>query len=818
MLGSLGQDLRFALRQFRKAPAFVAVVVTIVALGIAASTAIFSVVDGVLLRPLPYPHSDRLVRLWEATANGSLINVADANFRDIEARSHSFSALAEMNDLGEEAVSGGARPERAQLSYVSSDFFRVLDVRAFQGRTFLPAEQRAGGTPVAVVSYGFWQRAFGGGAGVLGATLHIEGRSYTIVGVMPANVDQPVGAEIWLPRGQFHHWPSRSAHNWAVIGRLANGVSVAQARRDVRSIMKSLKQQYGDQVDTGDGALRTLREAMVGGTRPILLVLLAASLVLLLIACTNAVNLLVARMASRKNEVAVRTALGAGRVRLARQFLTETTVLSLAGAVFGVVLARIGVAGLLSLQSGRLPRAADISLDWAVLGFAVLLAVAVGIAMALVAVWRGTRGDVRDALAEAQRSQSGPGSSYRLRGGLIVVQFAMTLAMLVAAGLLARSFERLLSVEPGFATSHAVVLDLPAPSGEDSTALAARVHLGDALTSRLAAIPGVTRVGLVNSMPLAPNGGGNGTFLILSSPNDALDPSHLETLFRTPGRTGHAEYRIAGPGYFAAMHIPLLQGRRFDDRDTQDAPHAAIISQSLADEKWKGENPLGRFIEFGNMDGDRRPFTVVGVVGDVRERGLAAQPRPTLYGDYRQRPQTAHTINVVMATSGSETPVITAARRVAREVAPDAPGRVRSIESIVSTSLTDRRFSLVLVGTFAAAALLLATLGIYGVVSYLVAERRRELAIRLALGATAAELLWMVLGEGARLAAAGMVAGAVLSFAGLRVLRTFLYHVSPTDPAAFLAVALVLACIGLVACWIPARRAGRVEPSEALRG
>lgn len=814
----LVSDLRFALRQFRKSPAFAAVMVAMVALGIGASTAIFTVVNGVLLRPLPYPASARIVQLWEVSATGGRMPVTDPNFDDLRARSRAFSSLAEVADLGVVSVTGGREPVRARAASVDKDFFVTLGVAPALGRAFTADDQRPGAAPTAVVSYGFWQRAFGGRRDVLGAVLHSDGRAYTVVGVMPAAVDEPVGTEIWSPRGLEGHGASRTAHNWEVIGRLAPGTTLDQAQRDVTGVMHALRAQYGDQMDGVDAALVPLRDQLVGPTRPTLFVLLAASLVLLLIACTNAVNLLVARMAARQSEIAVRTALGAGRGRLARQFLAESLVLSLAGGVLGVGLARLGVAALLALQSGEIPRAAEVTLDWRVLGFSLGLSLAAGATMGLVAAWRGAHGDVRDALAEAQRTLSGGGSSYRIRSGLVVTQIAMTLAMLVSAGLLARSFQRLLAVQPGFITSHAAVLDLSMPDATAPAALAARVRTYEALMTQLRAIPGVRAVGGVNNMPLAPEGRGDGTFLVMTSADEKIDPSQFDVLFRDRSRTGHAEFRVASGGYFTAMHIPLIRGRLFDDRDTPDAPHVALISKSLADGRWPGRDPIGQIIEFGNMDGDLRPFTVIGVVGDVREANLAAAPRPTLYGDYRQRPRTAGTFDFVLATSGAAGPVIAAARRIAQRVAPDAPPRVRSIEAIVSRSLADRRFVLVLVGAFGAAALALATLGIYGVVAFLVAERRRELSIRLALGAAPGDILRMIVGQGARMAAAGIVLGAVGSLAATRVLTGLLYGVRSTDPVAFGAVALLLGAVAVLASWVPARRAARAAPSEVLRG
>jgi putative ABC transport system permease protein len=821
-LESFVHDLRFALRQFRKAPVFAAVTVTIIALGIGASTAIFSVVNGVLLRPLPYPGSDRIVQISEVGSRGGHMNFPDPDFDDLRTRTRDFSAISEMADMGVLSVVGPSEPVRAQTASVGRQFFDVLGVRPVLGRAFSDADEQVDAAPTAVVSYGFWQRALGGRSDILGAVLHTAGRAYTVVGVMPALVDEPVGTEIWSPRGLEGRNASRTAHNWQVIGRLAPGVTLDQARRDVSGVMQSLRAHYGNRMDAVNGALLPLREQLVGQTRPALLVLLVASLVLLLIACTNAVNLLVARMAGRQGEIAVRAALGAERGRLMRQFLAESLVLAVAGGVLGMGMAQGGLSLVLSLQTGELPRAAAVTLDWR--GFAFALAVSVGVAavMAGVAAWRGAHGDVREALSEAQRTLSGAGASYRIRRGLVVAQIALTLALLVAGGLLAHSFERLLRVQPGFITADAVVLDvsMPAFQSGDSTVLADRVRTFDALQAQLRAVPGVTGVGGVNVMPLAPEFQANGTFLVMNGPNEKIAWSQLEALFRDRSRTGQAEFRVAGPGYFRTMHIPLLSGRLFDDRDTPAAGPVALISQSLAAKQWPGRDPIGQIVEFGNMDGDLRPFTVIGVVGDVREANLSAAPRPTFYADYRQRPAAAGDFNFVIATApaADQGTVMAAARRIVHRVAPDVPPRLRTIEAIVSRSVADRRFVLVLVGAFGVTALLLATLGVYGLISFLVAERRRELSIRMALGAAPGDIRRLVVGQGVRMAGAGIVAGAALALGAGRLLTGFLYGVTTTDPVAFGAVALLLGVVALVASWVPAWRAARVPPNEALRG
>ena len=818
------QDARFAARQFRRAPGFVGVAVITLGLGIGAATAIFSVVNGVLLRSLPYPDADRIVQLWEVDAKGNRMRFADPNFEDVAAQSRSFAALAEESAGGQVPLVVAGEPVRARAAEVSRDFFRIMRVDAARGRLLSPEEQRTGGPRVAVISYGFWQRTFGGAASAIGAPIKLGELALTIVGVMPAALDFPAGTDVWSSREALEQrLPSRTAHNWQVIGRLADGVTLEQARSDLTAIAKRLKEQYGDYTRMSDVAVVPIREQMVGNMREPLLILLGASLVLLLIACANVVNLLVARMAARQGEVAVRLALGAARYRLAQQCFAESLMLSAGGAALGVILARLGVTLLVMLQPANLPRVQDVKVDWIVLLFAIGLSVLAALALGLITAWRGTRGDLREALSQSQRTQSGAGASAGIRRTLVAAQLAMTLVLLVSAAVLGRSFFRVLHVDPGFRAGKAVVLDVWVVDVNDA-ARRQRVQFYDALLERARSIPGVDKVGAVNVVPLGGETAGDGTFLIMSSANERITIGYIgiggfpssAVLAGNMGRSALEQLAGLEPDVPVALELSSFQLEALDEHEL--APHVAVISASLAKARWRNANPIGTIIQFGNMDGDLRPFTIIGVVGDVREASLVAPPRPTFYASYRQRPMSARQLNIVMTTTGDPAPIIASARRIVRELRADVPPRFRTMDTIIAGSVADRRFILFLVGVFGGAALVLAALGVYGVISYLVTQREREIGIRVAVGARSPDIVRLVLRQGAALAVTGIIIGAAASLAVTRLIAGLLYGISPADPIAFIVVIVVLGAVSIVASWVPARRASLVDAMEVLRG
>jgi predicted permease len=814
---SFVRDLRYVTRALLRAPAFFAVTAVTLALGIGATTAIYSVIDGVLLRPLPYPDPDRIVQLWQVGEKGGRGQVSDPNYDDWKAGARSFSAMAQFTDAGIVSVAGSSEPVRVRAAVIGDDFLRILGAQPIRGRAFAPDEQREGGPRAVLVSERFWKRYLGGRPELGAATLTFDGDAYPVIGVLPATVDFPVGVDLWVARGLIPRNPYRTAHNWQAIARVAEGVTVQQANREISALSRRLKQQYGDETWMFDAVAVPLREQLVGNTRPALLVLLAASGFLLLIACANVVNLLVARAAVREGELAVRLALGAGRGRIAQQFLAEALVLAISGGVLGVILAALGVKALLALEPGSLPRVTEVGVDWPVLAFALGVSVVVAAVLGLLSAWRGTRGDLRQAMAQAQRTQAGAGASYRVRGALVIAQVSLTLVLLVGAGLLGRSFLRLSRIDPGYRTDRALVLDLTASVPEGPAGERERVRLYDEIASRLAALPGVSAVGGVNAFPLSGGNRSNGTFLVMSRPDEALDMQQIPTLAKDPSRSGEAEYRVAGPGYFKAMGIPVIRGRTFEDRDGPDAPPVGVISASLAKSKWPDEDPLGKIIQYGNLDGDMRPFTIVGVVGDVRDASLADQPQPTFYASYRQRPRGASAFNFVISGDGAPRSLIPAARRIVSELRPDVPPRFRTIQTVVAESVADRRFVLLLVGVFGAAAMLLATLGVYSVIAYVVTQRRQEIGVRVALGAQSSDVLAMVLRQGFTLAFVGIAIGTVAALFAGRLLSRFLFGIAPNDPVAFGGVIVTLGAVALLASFVPALRATRVDPMTALR-
>jgi predicted permease len=548
------------------------------------------------------------------------------------------------------------------------------------------------------------------------------------------------------------------------------------------------------------------------------MVLLGAAAFLLLIACANVVNLLIARMTIRKSEVGLRLALGASRGRLAQQFLTEAGMLSVVGGVIGIGVAAAGVRVLLSMQTTSIPRADEVHVSWPVMAFALGVSIVTAVVMGLLTAWHGTKGDIRESLSASQRTQTGTGSSATIRRSLVVSQMALTVVLLVGAGLLGRSFVRLLEINPGYRTQHAVVLDAALPYERGQEAAQRRVAFYRELMSRVRAIPGVTNVGAASGFPLLSGVGRDGSFLVMSRIDEPLRMEDYPILMKDPKRAGSANFVVVDGNYFDVMNIPVLSGRVFNSGDTPDAAHAGVISASLAKSKWPNESPIGKVIQYGNMDGDLRPYTVVGVVGDVRDQNLANEPSPTFYAYQPQRQNAANEFHVVMQTAGDPTSVMASARAILRQLKPDVPPVLRTMETIVSTSVADRRFVLVLVGVFGAAALVLATLGVYSVISYLVTQRRQEIGVRIALGAQRGDVLSLVLRQGALLAVIGIVVGAVGALFLTRLLKCLVFGVSTTDPVAFGGVIVLLALVALLASWLPARRATRVDPMNVLRG
>lgn len=813
---TVGQDFRFALRQLRKSPAFAFLAALTLALGVGATTAIFSVVNGVVLRPLPFPESEQMVRVYGLDSKGGLMgNMADPTFDELAERNRSLDALAKTN-VGSIGAIIGEESTRLSVSSVSRDFFKVLRVQPAMGRFFLPEEQQFGAAPAAVISDALWQRAYQRAPSAIGSTLNLSGIVATIVGVMPAGRQFPAAAEVWVPAELNEKRTSYTAHNWQVIARIKPGVTLEQANGDVSSILRDLHARVGEKTWTFDGRIVRLREQIVGRIKPLLMTVFGASAVLLLIACANVANLLIARMASREGEIAVRLALGAARWRLAQQLLIEATVLAAIGCAGGLALAFGGMRLLLTLRPTVVPRVGELNIDARVLAFAIVVSAGTAIVLGLLAAWRSARGDLREALAQSQRTQGGGGASYTVRASLVMMQVAMTVVLLIGAGLLARSFMKLLSADPGYRTTGVVVAQVAFQQQTNAPPVdPIALQREDAISARLLRVPGVTAVGVSDAAPFS-GGATNGGFVVLQNASVQLDMSRMEALFSDKAHAGYATRHVVNAEYFEAAGIPLVSGRLFNAGDRADGQHVAVINKSLAAKQFPNESALGKVIEYGNMDGDVRPITIVGVVGDTKEGSVAGDPDAAIYLSNQQRPNQVPDRYFVIATS-NEAATIGAARGVLRELAPGAALRFQTMEDIVSQSVSSQRFMLILVGVFGLVALLLATLGVYSVISYLVAQRGKEISIRVALGARGADIVRLVVRQGMVLAVGGALLGAAAAIGATRLLTTLLYGVSATDPIAFASVVVLLCAVAALASYLPARRAAKRAPIDVLR-
>jgi putative ABC transport system permease protein len=823
-LGTLIQDLRFGLRTLRRSPGFTLVTVLTLALAIGATTAIFSIVYGVLLRPLPYPDPSRIMAIFEVTTQGTWNRLADPNFDDFRDQSHSFQTIAKYGS-GIASISGGSEPTRSTVASVSLEFFKVFGVQPSIGREFTAAEARKGAAPVVLVSYGYWKQYLGSSPSLSRWHLKIDNADFSIIGVLPKGFQFPASAALWLPADRDGENPSRTSHNYDAVARLRSGVTIEQANADLSAIARRIHDTSNEQNEylLKDAVVVPLKKSMTGDARPALLILLAAVGFLLLVACANVANLLLAQASVRWRELAIRSALGAARGRLVRQFLTEAFLLSLIGGGLGVLGAFWGVAGLIALAPDGLPRLDSVSINLSVLAFAFLLSSSVAVGLGVFTAIRATSGDVGEALAGGGRSQAGSQSSERIGRLIVGGQIAITLVLVVGAGLLGRSLMKVLEVNPGFRVDKIITMDVSLPDIDwtDSKAKAGEATFYRNLIDRLQQIPGVRKVGATSGLPLE-SGLPNGLFVLMTQSELPKLPTNFEALsrffdelFRHKERTGTADFGVATAGYFQALGIPLLEGRIFDEHDGPDSPNVAVISESLAHTRWPGQNPIGHTIEFGNMDGDPRLLAIVGIVGDVHNYGLDAPPRPTVYVDLFQRPRSPITITML---SNADTELVTsAARGVLHDLDPDIPASFRTFSQVYSAALGSRRFNLIVVSFFGIVALLLATAGVFGVIAHSVSRRTREIGVRVALGASSGNVLAMILGQGLRTVLIGIGIGLAASVALTRTMESLLFAVTPTDPLTFAAVILLVVVTALLACYIPARRATRVDPMTALR-
>ncbi len=796
-MGSLLTDIRHALRGLLNHPGFTAAAVLTLAIGIGACTAIFTVVNAVLLESLPFREPDRIVRLHEISDKARRINVPEANFVDWKEEATSFESMA-IHNAFTVTVIGSGEPERVRLSQVSREFFDVLGVTPRAGRTFVAEELEDGAPGAVIVSHRYWRDALGAPSDLSSVELRIGGSESTVVGVMPTGFDYPPGAELWMPQeavGPLN--PSRSAHNWRVVARLGPDKSIGDATAEMNTIAERLHGQYDDVTAVGAEAT-SLHHHLTSSVQKPLMILSGAVLILLLVACANVMNLFLARATTRQRESAVRAALGASRWRLMQPMVAESLLVTVVGGVLGVALAAWGVDALLKL--GRtLPRAEEVSVDPKVVGFSLLLSIVVALIVGIVPglrVGKGAQASLKDG------ARGSAGERHGLRGALVMVQVGLTLVLLVGAGLLGNSFWRLLSVDLGFETESRLVAVASLPPVNDEADAVRRIQTLQRIQERLRAIPGVETTGGSSALPLS-RWGANGRFLIENA-GDSGDywPS----------------YRAASPGFFETLGISLIVGRTFEDRDTADAPQVAVISRKVADAVWPDGNAIGKRINTGNMDGDHQTYTtIVGIVEDVREEGADEASKGTVYVNAFQRPGAAGTFMNVLLTTGDPRGLVPEVRSVIKTIDPEIPVRFETFDEIYRSSLSGRTFDLALLLVFGGTALLLALVGIYGVMSYTIARRIPEIGVRMALGAEASDVVWLFLKEGGQLVLYGMAGGLVLTFAISRVLSSLLFEVDATDVVTYAGVALPMIAVALVACWIPARQGTLVDPLVALR-
>ena len=807
----LREDIRFAFRILLKRPGFTAVALLALALGTGANTAIFSVVNGVLLRPLPFQEPDRLVRLSEWTKQVPNMSISYPNFKDWREQNRVFDGIAATQSASYN-LTGADEPERLQGRNVSWDFFDVLGVRPALGRTFRADEDRAGAARVCVISDGLWRRRFAADGMVVGRAVTLSGESYTVVGVLPAGYRFGTPTDVFVPIGLEEagaRLAPRDSHPAIyAIARMKAGVTLAQAEAGMRSVVARLAKAYPKENAGGGVAITPLRDFFVGDLRMSLLVLLGAVGFVLLIACANVANLLLARAASRHREIAVRTALGASRFRVVRQLLTESVILGVAGGTLGLLLAFWGVSALRSASLGIIPTTADISLDRTVLFFTLGVSLLTGVLFGLAPALQASKPELSVALKEGGRSGAEGAARNRVRSTLVVAEVALSLMLLVGAGLLIRSFLNLSQTDPGFDARHLLTLTLSHRVSAEDGAKAAQFFR--AVEVRVRALPGVKAVAVTNGAPML---GASESLVGIEGTPSAEPDKRLLAVSYMPGRD-----------FLKAMGIRLLRGRFFDEHDTQGAPLVAVVDEEFARRYLPGEDPIGKFF-VGVPEMDIPHAEIVGVVAHVMHYGLDA-PGPVQPELYRARDQLpdrfqslfADRVTVVVRTSRDPAAMAPAVRRAIQEVDPNQPVfNVNTMEQVLSGSVASQRLSMFLLSMFAAVALVLAAVGIYGVMSYAVAQRTHEFGVRMALGAEARDVLRMVVRQGMQLTLLGVGVGLACALAMTRVMSSMVFGITATDPVTYGGVALLLAGVALIACLVPARRATKVDPIVALR-
>jgi putative ABC transport system permease protein len=805
-MDNLLKDLRYALRGLLKRPGFTSIAVLTLALGIGGSTAIFTVVNAALLRGLPYKSSERLYHLWERTPQKDF-NQREFSYPDYQdyQQNQVLDGLAAYTGGGA-IMTGRGEPERVQAPSASANFFTVLGVDAMIGRTFQPGEDKQGAPRVTVLTFGMWQRRFGGDKNILGQALTLNGNVYTVVGVLPASFDFALRpADLWLPyQPTDAQLTRRFLHGTNLIGRLKAGVSETQAQQELGIIAGRIERDYkGSHAGTGL-KLIPLQEQVVGQVKPILLILLAAVGFVLLIACANVASLLLTRSLARQKEVAIRAALGANRARVVRQLLTESVLLSCVGGVAGLLVASWGVHALVralpAAQLNALPFLKTLQLDPSILAFSFGLSFLTGILFGLAPAIQATRLDLNEVLKEGGRNASA-GTGHRIRSALVISEIALSVVLLVGAGLMMKSLLRLLQSNVGFNAQNLLTMTIVAPAAK-YTDTNRQVAFFDQLKERIQALPGVSGVGTVNILPLQP---GNTTRFNVEG--DPVPPAGQET---------EANIRTVNETYFKTLGVPLIAGRMFDERDKPDGTQVVIVGKSLADKVFAGRDPIGRRLVYAGVPAP--PIEIVGVVGDVRITGLDEALRPVLYYPFKQSSSVA--ANLVVRTNADPNGLAATIRSETRALEPDvAIFNVNAMQQLISNSPATfmRRFPALLISIFAGVALLLASIGIYGVVSYSVSQQTHYIGVRMALGAQPSDILKMILKDGFALAAAGMAIGVVAALALTRLLASLLFEVQATDAATFGIVIAALSAVTLLACYLPARRATKVDPLVALR-
>ena len=797
------QDLRYGFRMLANSPGFTAVAVLTLALGIGANSAIFTLVNAYLLRPLPVAEPGRLVLVSEIqAAKGFVGSVSFPTYLDWREQNQVFEELAAVR--GEDFnLTGTDEPERLYGARVSAGFFRTLGVRPILGRGFLPEEDKPGGARVVVLSRGFWQRRSGARPDILGQALTLDGERFTVVGVAPSGfrISRTAPYELWVPLALEPNRAGRGTHFLLVIARLKPGISIERAQADLSAISSRLARQYPENFGWG-AVVENLHARLMREARPALLVLLAAVGLVLLIACANLANLLVARGAARQKEIAIRTALGAGRLRVVRQMLTESLLLALLGGGLGLLLALWGVnllnaiipAGIQPLQAARA--------DATVLGFTLLVSLATGVLFGLAPALNVSKPDLAQTLKEGGRSSSAAGRHGRLRDSLVVSEVALAMVLLVGAGLLIKSFMRLQQVDPGFRSESVLTIELSLPQARYSKPQQ-RATFYEQLLERIAGLPGVRAAGACTQLSLS----GGETIWGLTI-EGRPEPG--------PGEILQSGHRSVSPDYFRAMSIPLRRGRYFTAQDREGAPGVVIINETMANRFWPSQDPIGKRIRLGAGRSGAPWIPIAGVVADVKYSGLDRQPGPEMFLPHLQNP--APRMAIVVRAAAEPASLATALRSAVTALDRDQPvANIRTLEKIVSDSVAPRRLTMLLLGIFAALALVLAGVGLCGVISYSVTQRTHELGVRMALGAQPSEVLRLVIGHGMILTMIGVAIGLAGAFALTGFLSSLLFGVTARDPATFLAVALALASVALAACYIPARRATRVDPMVALR-